>query len=88
MPTMQDSATAKKLAFHKDVHTRCITLEGDDFNPGGLLTGKRMPGAELQQLNIFHCSSKSQQRIAWPDASQPLTISCSCHQGNRMPQPT
>ena len=38
---MQDSATAKKLAFHKDVHTRCITLEGDDFNPGGLLTGKR-----------------------------------------------
>ena len=37
---MQDSASAKKLAFHKDVHTRCITLEGDDFNPGGLLTGK------------------------------------------------
>ena len=35
----QDSSTAKALAFHKEVRTRCITLEGDDFNPGGLLTG-------------------------------------------------
>ena len=49
---MQDSATAKKLAFHKDVHTRCITLEGDDFNPGGLLTGKL---AELQHLTMIQC---------------------------------
>ena len=36
---LQDSSTAKTLAFHKEVRTRCITLEGDDFNPGGLLTG-------------------------------------------------
>ena len=36
---MQESSTAKALAFHKEVRTRCITLEGDDFNPGGLLTG-------------------------------------------------
>ena len=36
---LQDSSTAKALAFHKEVRTRCITLEGDDFNPGGLLTG-------------------------------------------------
>lgn len=36
---LQDSSTAKSLAFHKEVRTRCITLEGDDFNPGGLLTG-------------------------------------------------
>lgn len=35
----QDSSTAKALAFHKEVRTRCITLEGDDVNPGGLLTG-------------------------------------------------
>jgi len=35
----QDSATAKKLAFSKDVERRCVTLEGDDFNPKGLLTG-------------------------------------------------
>ncbi|KAK9829006.1 hypothetical protein WJX72_003368 [[Myrmecia] bisecta] len=35
----KDSATAKSLAFNKDVRTRCVTLEGDDFNPGGTLTG-------------------------------------------------
>lgn len=35
----QDSATAKKLAFAREINTRCITLEGDDFNPGGTLTG-------------------------------------------------
>lgn len=39
---LQDSSTAKALAFHKDVRTRCITLEGDDFNPGGLLTGANL----------------------------------------------
>ena len=36
---LQDAAAAKTLAFHRDVRTRCITLEGDDFNPSGTLTG-------------------------------------------------
>ena len=36
---LQDSATAKSLAFNKEVRTRCVTLEGDDFNPSGTLTG-------------------------------------------------
>ncbi len=40
----QDQGTAKKLAFHKDVHARCVTLEGDDFNPSGLLTGAAICG--------------------------------------------
>ncbi|PRW61562.1 structural maintenance of chromosomes 2-1 isoform A [Chlorella sorokiniana] len=35
----KDAGTAKKLAFAREVSTRCITLEGDDFNPGGTLTG-------------------------------------------------
>ncbi|WIA16380.1 hypothetical protein OEZ85_013075 [Tetradesmus obliquus] len=35
----QDTGTAKKLAFSREVNSRCITLEGDDFNPSGLLTG-------------------------------------------------
>lgn len=35
----QDAASAKKLAFTKEVNTRCVTLDGDDFNPGGTLTG-------------------------------------------------
>ena len=45
---LQDSSTAKALAFHKEVRTRCITLEGDDFNPGGLLTGA--PAYDLTPL--------------------------------------
>lgn len=50
----QDSATAKKLAFDKNVERRCVTLEGDDFNPKGLLTGgarqqvRRLAGCELR----------------------------------------
>ena len=39
LQSLQDVGTAKTLAFNKDVRTRCITLEGDDFNPGGTLTG-------------------------------------------------
>ena len=35
----QDSATAKRVAFDRGVQTRCVTLDGDDFNPGGTLTG-------------------------------------------------
>lgn len=34
-----DSASAKKLAFTKEVGIRSVTMEGDDFNPGGTLTG-------------------------------------------------
>lgn len=35
----KDTATAKQLAFHKDIASRCVTLDGDDFNPSGTLTG-------------------------------------------------
>ncbi len=38
-PHAQDSATAKRVAFDRGVQTRCVTLDGDDFNPGGTLTG-------------------------------------------------
>ena len=37
----KDAVAAKALAFHRDVRTRCITLQGDDFNPSGTLTGAR-----------------------------------------------
>jgi hypothetical protein len=39
----QDASTAKALAFAREVKTRCVTLDGDDFNPSGTLTGAR-PG--------------------------------------------
>lgn len=49
----QDSGTAKKLAFSREVSRRCITLEGDDFNPGGLLTGgsRSQGGSVLTKLH-------------------------------------
>ncbi|GLC36640.1 hypothetical protein PLESTB_000125000 [Pleodorina starrii] len=35
----QDGGTAKRLAFSREVNMRCVSLEGDDFNPAGTLTG-------------------------------------------------
>ena len=50
-----DSATAKKLAFHKDVASRCVTLDGDDFNPSGTLTGgsRSKTNSILSQLHAL-----------------------------------
>jgi structural maintenance of chromosome 2 len=47
-PHVQDAATAKKLAFSREVNARCVTLDGDDFNPSGTLTGgSRNKGGSL-----------------------------------------
>jgi len=50
-----DSGTAKKLAFHKDVASRCVTLDGDDFNPSGTLTGgsRSKTNSILSQLHAL-----------------------------------
>ncbi|KAL0051178.1 hypothetical protein WJX82_003135 [Trebouxia sp. C0006] len=59
----KDSSTAKALAFHKEVRTRCITLEGDDFNPGGLLTGgSRNSTASI--LTRLHALAEAEQQVA------------------------
>ncbi|KAJ1680391.1 Structural maintenance of chromosomes protein 2 [Spiromyces aspiralis] len=39
----KDAATAKKVAFHKDVRMKCITLEGDLYDPAGTLQGGTKP---------------------------------------------
>lgn len=51
----KDAGTAKKLAFSRDVNTRCITLDGDDFNPGGTLTGgsRNKGGSVLARLHAL-----------------------------------
>ncbi|BDA47769.1 Structural maintenance of chromosomes protein 2 [Coccomyxa sp. Obi] len=59
----KDAATAKSLAFHKEVHTRCVTLEGDDFNPSGTLTGgSRSTGASL--LTRLHELALAEEELA------------------------
>ena len=49
-----DAATARALAFAPDpgARARCVTLDGDDFNPGGTLTGGSRPsgGSILARL--------------------------------------
>lgn len=49
---LQDQATAQKLAFDRAVGWRCVTLDGDDFNPGGTLTGgsRRAGGSTLARV--------------------------------------
>ncbi|KAG0590588.1 hypothetical protein KC19_1G112200 [Ceratodon purpureus] len=58
-----DMDTAKQVAFHKDVMTRSVTLEGDVFEPRGLLTGgSRRGGGEL--LKRLHALSQAEENLA------------------------
>lgn len=69
----QDSATAKKLAFAREVGTRCVTLEGDDFNPGGTLTGgsRNNSGKLLARLHEL-AEAEAQLAAAQAAAAQAL----------------
>lgn len=63
-----DAATARKLAFSDEVRTRTVTLEGDDFNPGGLLTGgSRSGGASV--LRKLHEAQQAEQEVQQLEAS-------------------
>ena len=35
----EDSETAKKVAFDPRVRMRCVTIDGDTYNPNGILSG-------------------------------------------------
>jgi structural maintenance of chromosome 2 len=62
-----DAGTAKKLAFAKEVSTRCITLDGDDFNPGGTLTGgSRAKGGSL--LMKVHKLAQAEEQLEREEA--------------------
>ncbi|KAG1678186.1 hypothetical protein FOA52_016123 [Chlamydomonas sp. UWO 241] len=54
----QDAGTAKKLAFSREVSCRCVTLQGDDFNPSGLLTGgsRAKQGGLLARISELHAA--------------------------------
>ena len=64
----KDPATAKMLAFHKDVASRCVTLDGDDFNPSGTLTGgsRNKSNCILSQLHAlgqYEADLRSHQEV-------------------------
>ena len=52
----KDAATARAVAFDKDVLTNCVTVEGDLLNPGGLLTGgsRNNGNSVLAKLHALH----------------------------------
>lgn len=52
---------AKEVAFHREIHTPSVTLEGDIFQPSGLLTGgSRKGGGDLlrQLRDLAEAESK------------------------------
>ncbi|KAF5843268.1 hypothetical protein DUNSADRAFT_70 [Dunaliella salina] len=58
----EDAATARRLAFSREVSTRCVTLDGDDFNPSGLLTGGSRPGGRCV-LATLHDLAAAEARL-------------------------
>ncbi|KAJ7300253.1 hypothetical protein O6H91_Y027600 [Diphasiastrum complanatum] len=59
--------TAKEVAFHKDIHTASVTLDGDIFEPRGLLTGgSRRGGGEL--LRKLHALSIAESNLKIQEA--------------------
>lgn len=68
----KDSATAQKLAFHPDILTPCVTLEGDLFSPSGLLTGGSRRGGSL--LIRLHELSEMEAALTSDEAILQKTI--------------
>jgi len=51
-----DSQTAQDVTFNKAVQARSVTLDGDVFEPAGLLTGGSKPsyGEHIEHLHQLH----------------------------------
>lgn len=54
----KDMETARKIAFHDSIMKKCVTLEGDVFDPSGTLSGgARAKGGsillKLEELKVF-----------------------------------
>ncbi|XP_042470536.1 structural maintenance of chromosomes protein 2-1-like [Zingiber officinale] len=60
----QSTDAAKEVAFNREINTPSVTLEGDIFQPSGLLTGgsRRGGGELLKQLNTL-AEAESQLNI-------------------------
>lgn len=57
------SAQAKAVAFDRNVQMRCVTLEGDLFDPSGTLTGgSRATGNSV--LSTMHALSEAEEELS------------------------
>ncbi|VDB87086.1 unnamed protein product [Peniophora sp. CBMAI 1063] len=60
----QDAPTAKMLAFHRDVHARCVTMEGDVYDPSGTMSGGAAPqssGILVRAQDLIAAQNKVQE---------------------------
>ncbi|CEF65312.1 Structural maintenance of chromosomes protein [Strongyloides ratti] len=57
-----DADVAKRVCFNKEVNVRCVTLDGDDYNPSGILTGgssRQASGSILKAtLSVKSCKEE------------------------------
>ena len=58
-----DAETAKLLTFHPDIRSKCVTLEGDVYDPSGTLSGGSASSSSgvLEQLEIFNVTNAELQ---------------------------
>ncbi len=64
----QDIDTAEKVALHKDIRKKTVTLRGDSFDPSGTLTGgsrgiKNVNDASLKKLSLWKKMKQEQLQI-------------------------
>lgn len=63
----KDMETAEKIAFHKKIMKKCVTLEGDMFDPVGTLSGGAASKTEsvllkIEELNVTKDLLKQKQQ--------------------------
>ena len=61
----KDTETAKKVAFSSETRCTAVTLEGDLFNPSGLLTGgsRKSGNSPLARLSALHAKEEELKRL-------------------------
>lgn len=56
----RDSKSAREVTFNKDIRTRCVTLDGDEFKPTGTLSGgsRQQSASVLERLQSLTAAKK------------------------------
>jgi structural maintenance of chromosome 2 len=74
-----DNETAKKVAFDPRVRMRCVTLEGDVYNPSGVLSGGSSGDSGMELLKKVKELYKLEEELRYvehklQEGSRELTV--------------
>jgi structural maintenance of chromosome 2 len=63
---VSDPALAAKICFHPEIRTKCLTMDGDVYDPSGTLEGGALPSgpsimAQLAKVNDLHAEKQSKE---------------------------